>query len=175
MARGCTIQMCSHTWSQGGLPCPLPSKTKQNTNHRGPSWQKIWDRHSAVKNRKLGYFLTWQLSPVWKAKYRKNMTPVWSTSVLRFKCVCVCGGGRFWSVLNENSREWWWYKKQSLQRIWKGRSSKLHTALLPATLCDLLFTQDPGLADSLQNRLHVQQDSLVKSRKIPRDIPYLFW
>lgn len=50
MAWGCTIQICSHTGSYGGLPCLLPSKTKQS-NHQVPHlWQKICDGHFTIKS-----------------------------------------------------------------------------------------------------------------------------
>lgn len=125
---------------------------KQNKPNRQVAhyWEKISDGHFAVKKPKLGYFLTWQLSPLWKAKYRKTQLSLevplcWSLST---------GVKKPWSVLTNNSKGWWWDKKQFLEDL-KGQwlQAGMHTPRRPATFCDLAFTHDPYLLNSFQNCL----------------------
>lgn len=129
------------------LPALKQNKPNRQVAHH---WEKISDGHFEVKKPKLGYFLTWQPSPLWKAKYRKNTTLIGSASVLNWSTEAK----KSWSVLTNNSKEWWWDKKQFLEDL-KGQwlQACMHTPCCPATFCDVAFTHDSYLLNSFQNCL----------------------
>lgn len=122
MAWGCTIQICSHTGSYGGLPCLLPSKTKQ-TNHQVPHlWQKICDGHFTIKS--------WVI--FWHDSYHqcgKLIGKTWLLSEALLHWGLSVGGKIPGLFLSKYNKEWWWYKNQSLSRILKNSDYKLTTMI----------------------------------------------
>ena len=90
------------------LSSSFQNKTNK-ANSQVPHYWEICDEYFSGKKQKLGYFLAWHLSPVWKAFKGK----IWllSEALLHWS---LSVEGKLWSVLIDNTKEWWWFKSQRI-------------------------------------------------------------